>query len=300
MYFGGKTVKLSLDGGFTCPNRDGLISNKGCIFCTDSGSGDFLSNAKDIDLQIEWQKEFLKRKWNAHKYIAYFQNFTNTYGDYNYIENIYKEIINRDDISAISIATRCDCIDDKIIDLLKRLNEKKLVFLELGLQSTNEKTISLINRGYSHKKFHEVIKKLDKNHIKYLIHVVYGLPHETHKDYKNTFDYVNSLEPFGVKFHNLYIINNTPIHKIYLENPFKILEKDEYINLVLNSIINLNEKTVIHRLTGDPDRNKLFLPDWSRDKLSIISTIDKKLKEKNIPILSEEKLKSIVNYWKKY
>lgn len=300
MYLGGKTVKLSLDGGFTCPNRDGLISTSGCVFCSDSGSGDFQSDAKEIDKQIKMQKDFLKNKWKAEKYMAYFQNFTNTYGDYDYIENLYENIINRDDIAAISIATRCDCINDKIIDLITRLNEKKLVFLELGLQSTNEDTIKLINRGYSHKKFDEIIKKLDENKIKYLLHIIYGLPGEDYRDFKNTFDYANSLKPFGIKFHNLYITKNTSIHKMYNKNPFKILEKNEYIDLVLNSIENLNDKTVIHRLTGDPDRDKLVEPNWSRDKLSIISSIDKKLKEKNIPIITEEKIKEVCDYWKNY
>lgn len=296
-YFNGKTVKLSLDGGFTCPNRDGLISNKGCIFCSDVGSGDFTTYDKNISNQIEMQKTLLEKKWKAKNYIAYFQNFTNTYGKYEYIKNLYENILNRDDIKGLSIATRCDCLDEKKIDLINRLGEKKLIFLELGLQSTNENTIKLINRGYTHKKFDEVAKKLNKNNIKFLVHIIYGLPYENVKDFQNTFDYANSLTPFGIKFHNLYIAKNSPLYKYYLENNFEILSKERYIDLVIKSILNLNDKTVIHRITGDPPKNFLYEPKWCADKLSVISTIEKRLKELSISLITEDKIKEAVKYW---
>lgn len=297
-YFSGKTVKLSLDGGFTCPNRDGLISKKGCLFCSDVGSGDFTTYDKNISNQILMQKELLEKKWKAKNYIAYFQNFTNTYASFEYLERLYIDIINRTDISGISIATRCDCLDDNIIELLKKLSEKKLIFLELGLQSTNEKTIEIINRGYSHKKFDEIVQKLQKNNIKFLFHIIYGLPFESEIDFKNTFDYANNLTPFGIKFHNLYITTNSPLYKFYLDNKFEILSKERYIDLIINSIINLNDKTVIHRITGDPPKKFLYEPKWCADKLSVISTIDKKLKELNVEVLSTDRIKKAVDFWK--
>lgn len=297
-YFNGKTVKLSLDGGFTCPNRDGTLSTLGCIFCSDTGAGDFLSKGKNINEQIEAQKTLLNKKWKAENYIAYFQNFTNTYGSYDYIENLYSSIINRNDCCAVSIASRCDCIDKRIIDLLKKLNEKKLVYLELGLQTVNEKTIDLINRGYSHKKFDSTVKLLKKNNIKFLFHIIYGLPFENKRDFKNTFDYTNEIIPFGVKFHNLYILENSYLYKYYLENKFKILGKDEYIDLIVSSIKNINDKTVIHRITGDPPKQNLFEPQWCLDKLSVISQIDARLKAENIKVLTKDDINKCVKYWK--
>ncbi|WP_277261566.1 TIGR01212 family radical SAM protein [Peptoniphilus lacrimalis] len=297
-YFKGKAVKLSLDGGFTCPNRDGKISNKACLFCSDAGSGDFLNGNLTIDEQIEKQKLFLKSKWKAKNYIAYFQNFTNTYGDFSYIKNLYTYISSRDDIVGISIATRLDCIDENIIELLKQISQKKLLWLELGLQSTKESTISLINRGYTHKEFDKNLQILKKNNIKFLLHLIYGLPNDSIEDMKETFTYANSQGPFGIKFHNLYIQTNSPLYKYYLENPFKLISKDEYIDLIIYSLENLNKYTVVHRITGDADKKFFYEPKWSADKLSIISKIDKILKEKNIPIITNEDIIKACNYWR--
>ena len=298
-YYGGKTVKLSLDGGFSCPNRDGTLSEIGCIFCSDDGSGEFAgSKYLSLDEQIESQKEFLKNKWKAENYIAYFQNFTNTYGSLESLREIYDKIADRDDIKGISIATRCDCLDDEKIEYLKEISKKKTLWLELGMQTVSEDTIKVINRGYSHKIFDETIKKLQDANILFLIHAIFGLPFEDEKDFENTITYIRDLAPFGVKFHNWYILKDSPIYELYKSKNFKILSRDEYVDLVLKALDTIDEKTVVHRITGDPPKAKLFEPTWCADKLSVISEIDKKLKEDNKKVVSQDDIKKIVGYWK--
>lgn len=298
-YYGGKTVKLSLDGGFSCPNRDGTLSEIGCIFCSDDGSGEFAgSKYLSLDEQIESQKEFLKNKWKAENYIAYFQNFTNTYGSLESLREIYDKIADRDDIKGISIATRCDCLDDEKIEYLKEISKKKTLWLELGMQTVSEDTIKVIKRGYSHKIFDETVKKLQDANILFLIHAIFGLPFEDEKDFENTINYIRDLAPFGVKFHNLYILKDSPIYELYKNKKFKILSRDEYVDLVLKALDTIDEKTVVHRITGDPPKAKLFEPTWCADKLSVISEIDKKLKENNKKVVSQDDIKKIVDYWK--
>lgn len=298
-YYGGKTVKLSLDGGFSCPNRDGTLSEIGCIFCSDDGSGEFAgSKYLSLDEQIESQKEFLKNKWKAENYIAYFQNFTNTYGSLESLRKIYDKIADRDDIKGISIATRCDCLDDEKIEYLKEISSKKTLWLELGMQTVSEDTIKVINRGYSHKIFDETVKKLQDANILFLIHAIFGFPFEDEKDFENTINYIRDLAPFGVKFHNLYILKDSPIYELYKNKNFKILSRDEYVDLVLKALDTIDEKTVVHRITGDPPKAKLFEPIWCADKLSVISEIDKKLKENNKKVVSQDDIKKIVGYWK--
>ena len=298
-YYGGKTVKLSLDGGFSCPNRDGTLSEIGCIFCSDDGSGEFAgSKYLSLDDQIESQKEFLKNKWKAENYIAYFQNFTNTYGSLESLREIYDKIADRDDIKGISIATRCDCLDDEKIEYLKEISKKKTLWLELGMQTVSEDTLKIINRGYSHKIFDETVKKLQDANILFLIHAIFGLPFEDEKDFENTINYIRDLAPFGVKFHNLYILKDSPIYELYKNKKFKILSRYEYVDLVLKALDTIYEKTVVHRITGDPPKAKLFEPTWCADKLSVISEIDKKLKEDNKKVVSQDDIKKIVGYWK--
>lgn len=298
-YFGGKTVKLSLDGGFSCPNRDGRLSNTGCIFCSDEGSGEFASSKYlSIEEQIESQKKFLKNKWKAENYIAYFQNFTNTYGDLDDLKRIYDQVADRDDVSGISIATRCDCLDDEKIEYLKEISEKKTLWLELGMQSVNEETIKLINRGYSHKLFDDTINKLKDANILFLLHAIFGLPYESQGDFDKTINYIKDLAPFGVKFHNLYILKDSPIYNLYKNKNFKILSKEEYVDLILRALDRIDEKTVVHRITGDPPKSKLYEPKWCADKLSVISEIDKALKESNKKIISQDEIIKISNYWK--
>ena len=298
-YYGGKTVKLSLDGGFSCPNRDGTLSEIGCIFCSDDGSGEFAGpKYLSLDEQIESQKEFLKNKWKAENYIAYFQNFTNTYGSLESLREIYDKIADRDDIKGISIATRCDCLDDEKIEYLKEISKKKTLWLELGMQTVSEDTIKIINRGYSHKIFDETVKKLQDANILFLIHAIFGLPFEDERDFENKINYIRDLAPFGVKFHNLYILKDSPIYELYKNKNFKILSRYEYVDLVLKALDTIDEKTVVHRITGDPPKAKLFEPTWCADKLSVISEIDKKLKENNKKVVSQDDIKKIIGYWR--
>ncbi|MDO5040869.1 MAG: TIGR01212 family radical SAM protein [Peptoniphilus sp.] len=280
--FGEKIVKLSLDGGATCPNRDGTISRSGCIFCSERGSGDFLSPFSKIDMQMEAQKNLLSKKWKAEKYIAYFQNFTNTYGDVKHLKKLYEHIIARDEIVGLSIATRADCLDDEVMEMLVDLNDKTFLFLEIGMQSIHEKSIEFIKRGYSHAVFDENIKKLQENNIRYLVHIIFGLPEETRKDMLATVKYTAQLHPFGVKFHSLYIQNDAPLYQYYKDHPFELLSKEEYVQLVCDAIEILPDDVVIHRVTGDADRKKLIAPLWSADKLSVISSIDRELKDRQL------------------
>lgn len=277
--FGEKVAKLSLDGGFTCPNRDGLISRQGCLFCSERGAGDFAADPKvSIKEQIKSQKELLSKKWKAKKFIAYFQNFTASYGPIEKLEKIYQDALMEDSIIGLAISARADTITDDFLELLEKLNKKTFLWLELGLQSVNEKSISLINRGYSHEVFDEKIKLLKAHDIKFLYHIIYGLPGENRKDFLNSLAYVNKTLPFGVKFHSLYIQTDSKLYNYYLSHPFKLLTKDEYVDIVCESIEKLDKRIVIHRVTGDPNREKLFLPLWTRDKLSVIASIDKNLK----------------------
>ncbi len=283
--FGGKVVKLSLDGGCSCPNRDGTLSTKGCIFCSERGSGDFAANPKDSILnQIESQKSLLK-KWNGKYFIAYFQNFTNTYGDISRLKNLYNSVLEIPGIVGISIATRCDCLGDDVLDLLCALNRKTFLWLELGMQSSNENTIKLINRGYSHKIFDERARELKKLGIKFLPHVIFGLPYETKSDMVNSIEYVKDLNPFGIKIQSLYIQSDSPLYNFYLEKKFPLLSKEEYVHLVCDAIESIPKEIVYHRLTGDADRSKLIAPKWSADKLSVLSSIEKELKSRGLPLL---------------
>ena len=298
-YFSGKSVKLSLDAGFSCPNRDGRLSNIGCIFCSDEGSGEFAASKNlSISEQIESQKIFLEKKWKAKNYIAYFQNFTNTYGSLQSLKNIYDEVANRDDIVGISIATRCDCLGNEKIEYLREISRKKTLWLELGMQSVNENTIKLINRGYTHEIFDETVKKLKDANILFLIHAIFGLPFEDQNDFKNTIKYIREVAPFGVKFHNLYILKGSPIYELYKNKNFRLLSREKYIQTILYALENINDKTVVHRITGDPPKKNLFEPKWCADKLSVISEIDKRLKELDKDILKDDKIRNISTYWK--
>ena len=285
--FGEKVIKLSLDAGCTCPNRDGSLSTKGCIFCSESGSGDFVADRMlSINEQVMSQKEFLSKKWKSTKYIAYFQNFTNTYGNIKNLNTTYSEIIKNKEIVGLSIATRADCIDEDVLNMLKELNKKTFLWVELGLQTVNESTVELINRGYSHKVFNETAALLKKNNIRFLTHVIFGLPGESYNDMINTVKYVRDLHPWGVKFHSLYIQRNSPLYEYYLNNPFELLSKEEYIKILCDAIELIPRDIVVHRITGDPDRKMLFKPEWCADKLSVISSIDKELKNRNVDIIT--------------
>ena len=274
-----KIYKVSLDGGFTCPNRDGKISNKGCLFCSDKGSGEFAGDrCKTITAQIDEQIDFMKDKIGSSKVIAYFQNFTNTYGDVEYLRKIYYEALNHEKVIGIAIATRPDCLSDDVINLLEEINKKYFLWVELGLQTANDSIGKIINRGYDTKVYIDSCRILNEKNIKFVTHMIVGLPNEEKKDLYDTIDLINSVKSWGIKIHLLYILKNSKLLNYYQQNPFKIYEKDEYENTVIELLERLSPSIVVHRLTGDAKKDELFEPLWSLNKRSILNSIEKKLK----------------------
>lgn len=277
--FGSRLLKLSIDGGFSCPNRKN--GKSGCKFCSETGSGEFTTKRKSITEQLKAQISFLKEKDKSNGYIAYFQSYTNTFLPVEELRKMYYEAINFPNIKVLSIATRADCFNEDIYNLLSELNEKIEVWIELGLQSSNEKTRNNMNIGYSTKTFENCVKKLKELNIKTIFHIIFGLPNETKKDYKNTIDYVNTKKPWGIKIHSLYIQNDCELYKEYIKNSFKVITWDEYIDALIMAIENLDKDIIIHRLTGDGDKEKLVAPLWSKNKIKTIGEISKILKQRN-------------------
>ena len=277
--FCSRLLKLSIDGGFSCPNRKN--GKKGCKFCSETGSGEFTIKRKSITEQLKAQISFLKEKDKSNGYIAYFQSYTNTFLPVEELRKMYYEAINFPNVKVLSIATRADCFNEDIYKLLAELNEKIEVWIELGLQSSNENTRNNMNIGYSTEIFESCVQRLKELNIKTIFHIIFGLPNETEKDYKNTIDYVNTQKPWGIKIHSLYIQNDCELYEEYIKNNFKVLTWDEYIDALIMAIVNLDKDIIIHRLTGDGDKEKLVAPLWSKDKIKTIGEISKILKQKN-------------------
>lgn len=281
--FGEKLVKLPLDAGLSCPNRDGKLSEKGCLFCNEKGSGDFTSSKLlSIEEQIEEQKKLLSRKSKSGKYIAYFQNFTNTYADPIFLKKIYSKALNCEGIVGLAIATRPDCLDDEIITLLDEFNKKTFLWIELGLQTIHEKTAHLINRAYPLDVFENSFYKLKKKEIKTVIHLIVGLPYESKKEILESVDYVSKINPWGIKLHLLHILKDSPLNDFYMKNHFHLLSLEEYADIITQSISLLNPSIIIHRITGDGNKDNLIEPKWSLNKKMVLNTINKTLKIKNI------------------
>ncbi len=280
--FNQKVAKLSLDGGFTCPNRDGTIGNKGCLFCSEEGSGEFAAPRHlSIKRQIEQQKSFLSPKWNTGKYIAYFQNFTNTYSDIDDLRRKYTEALDCEGVVGLAIATRPDCLPTEVLDLLEELNEKTYLWIELGLQTINSETSRLIRRGYNLECFESAINELKKRNIRVVVHLIFGLPGETKEDMLKSTYYVSQKKLYGIKLHLMHILKDTDLYDYYLKAPFSLFKKEEYISTICDAIEILHPDTVIHRLTGDGAKDKLVAPRWSLNKLSVLTGIDKELKYRN-------------------
>lgn len=284
-----KVIRLSLSSGLSCPNRDGTLGSTGCIFCSIKGAGEFAANSNlSIKDQIESQIDFLKKKWKAKKYIAYFQSFTNTYGDVSYLRKIFYEAIEYPGVVGLTIATRADCLSDEVLELLVELNEVTDLNIELGLQTVNEKTIEYIRRGYSHKTFDENVRKLINLGIGVTTHVIFGLPGEDESDFMKTIDYVNDLHPLGIKIHSFYIERNSNIYEDYLKGEISTIDMDTYVRSVVNAICRLKRDIVLFRITGDPVKSLLVEPKWCLDKLKVIATINKTLKDLGVPLLKLE------------
>ncbi len=280
--FGAKIIKLSLDGGFTCPNRDGTIGSKGCIFCGEEGAGEFAASRElDIISQMESQKEVMAKKWKSDTYIAYFQNFTNTYSTYEDLKEKYNLAISGEGVVGLAIATRPDCLSEEILDLLEEISKKTFLWIELGLQTIHETTANFIRRGYALEAYEEAIKKLGKRNIKVVTHLIFGLPSESREDILSSVKYVANTNTWGIKLHSLYIQKDTDLHEYYKENPFNIPTLEEYISLIVDSIEYLPENMAIHRLTGDGKRSLTVEPLWSLDKRKVLGSVDQELKRRD-------------------
>lgn len=278
--FGQKVYKISLDGGFTCPNRDGKIDTRGCIFCSKGGSGDFAQNRNlSITEQIESGKKIVEKKIKSGKYIAYFQAFTNTYAPVEILRAKYSEAINRPDIVALSIATRPDCLGDDVIELLDEMNKIKPVFVELGLQTIHSDSAKYIRRGYSLEVYNEAVKKLKNIGVNIVVHIILGLPNESEEDMLESVKYVCQSQIDGIKLQLLHIIAGTDLAKDYEKGLFKTLEFDEYVELIAKCVAIIPKNIVIHRLTGDGAKKDLIAPLWSADKKRVLNAINKALRE---------------------
>ena len=278
--FGQKVYKISLDGGFTCPNRDGKTGTRGCIFCSKGGSGDFAeSREMSITEQIESGKKKVEKKIKSGKYIAYFQAFTNTYAPVEMLRQKYEEAINHPDIVALSIATRPDCLGDDVLRLLDEMNKIKPVFVELGLQTIHQKSAKYIRRGYDLSVYDKAVRDLNKIGVNVVVHVILVLPNESENDMLETVKYVCESGANGIKLQLLHVIDGTDLAKDYEKGLFKTLEFDEYVNLIVKCVKIIPKDIVIHRLTGDGAKKDLIAPLWSADKKRVLNAINKALRE---------------------
>ena len=280
--FNEKIYKVSLDGGFTCPNRDGKVSRGGCIFCSENGSGDFTATKlKSIHAQIEEQIDLVSKKYKGDKYIAYFQNFTNTYAEVSYLRKIYEEALSHEKIVGLAIATRPDCLEDDVLELLAELNKKTFLWVELGLQTLNDDVAKYFNRAYETEIYKEASEKLNRLSIKFVTHIIIGLPKEENDDYLKTAIFAQNCGTWGIKLHLMYVVKNTPLEKLYLNGDLKVNTKEEYVEKVVNVLENISSEIVVDRLTGDGDRETLVAPLWSIKKIDVLNSIHKELKRRN-------------------
>lgn len=281
--FNSKVYKISLNGGMTCPNRDGTAGVGGCIFCSNKGSGDFspVSNLS-INQQIEESIARVRSKIKEDKFIAYFQSFTNTYAPVEYLEGIFTQAINHPSVVGLSIGTRPDCLGDDVLELLARLNKIKPVFVELGLQTIHEKTAEYINRCYSLEVYDTAVENLKKTGVNIIVHIIIGLPYETEDMIYRTVDYVCNSGINGVKLQLLHVLKNTALAKDYEECKFEVLTLEKYTEIICKCIELIPENIVIHRITGDGPKNILIAPKWSGNKKLVLNTINKAIKDGNI------------------
>lgn len=274
-----KVCKISLNAGFSCPNK---INGSGCIFCSKLGSGDF-AGEKDVDLVTQFAsiKNIMQKKWPKAKYIAYFQANTNTYAPVNILKEKYESVLKLPNVVGLSIATRPDSISIECMKYLSELNKKTDLTIELGLQSIHEKTLEFINRGHGLKEFEDCVKKLQQNNIKVVAHIINGLPYETKDMMIETVKYLNNLKIDGIKIHMLHVIKNTPLADLYQDNPFPLLSKEEYVDIVVSQLEYLDPQVVIHRITGDPKKEDLIAPNWVLKKFCVLNDIDKEMVKRN-------------------
>ena len=283
--FGTKVYRLALSSGATCPNRDGKVGTGGCSFCSEKGSGEFAIDVMDLDLQIERAKALISKKFPnsintaERKYIAYFQSFSNTYGDTKRLIGLFERAINKDEVVALSIATRPDCFSEEMLNSLERLNKIKPVWIELGLQTINENTARAFNRGYTLDVFEKTYDELKKRNFEVIVHMILGLPGESEDDMYATVKYLSKKNIDGIKIHGLHVLKGTRLAGEYEKHPFNIMSLEEYTRVLINCLKLLPKDTVVHRMTGDGDKKILIEPQWSADKKRVLNYINKKIKE---------------------
>lgn len=281
--FGSKVYKIALNAGLTCPNRDGTLDHRGCIFCSAGGSGEFAVKPMDsIATQLETGKSMFGKKKTGRLFIAYFQAFTNTYGSPDYLKQIYDEALSQPDIVGISIATRPDCLPDEVLNILISLKNKypdKEIWVELGLQSIHDTTATYIRRGYPLTVFNDSVKKLKNAGLPVVVHLILGLPYETQEMILESINYLNHLSVFGIKLQLLHVLKGTDLAKEYLAGKFTTMSKDEYMSLLITCLKSLSPEIVIHRLTGDGPKEILIAPEWSLYKRDFFNSLHRVLKE---------------------
>lgn len=281
--FGEKVFKISLDGGFSCPNRDGKVSKGGCVFCSARGSGDYAGSRNfSITNQFNNVKTMMANKWKSGKYIAYFQAYTNTYAPVDELRQKYEEAINQEGVVALSIATRPDCLEDDVLDLIEELSKKLYVWVELGLQTINDDVAKKINRGYDLKVFDNAMTRLKERNIDVVVHSILGLPGESQDDMLKTIDYIAHSGAQGIKLHLLHLMKDTKMVELYENGELQFLSQEEYIKLICRAVSMLPKEMVVHRLTGDAPRDLLIGPMWSLKKWEVLNAIDKTLEDNDI------------------
>ena len=279
--FGERTLKICIDGGFTCPNRDGSKGIGGCIFCSEKGSGDHIKVANSITSQVENYFKSYKAE-RANKFIAYFQNFTNTYDSIKNLKEKYDSALIDDRIVGLAVATRPDCINEDVVKLLKSYTNKYYVCVELGLQTSNDKTAKLINRCYSNAEFINAVKLLNLYNIDVVVHVMVGLPNETLDDIKQTVNFINSYNIQGLKIHSCYVIKNTKLAQLYNDGKYIPLSLEEYISSCAYILTHINPNIVIHRISGDAPKDLLIAPSWNSHKKWIVNGLNKYMKDNDL------------------
>ena len=282
--FGEKVYKLALDGGMSCPNRDGSLDTRGCIFCSAGGSGEFAQQrCASVAEQLARAKARIRSNTGAEKFIAYFQSYTNTYAPAEYLEKLFTEAISEPSVAALAIGTRPDCLPDEVIELLARLNCRKSVWVELGLQTIHEKTARCIRRGYELPVYEDALRRLKDAGITVIVHVILGLPGETREDMLTTIDYLGGVHrPDGVKLQLLHVLEGTDLAQEWREGRVSVMEPGEYYDLLCECIRRLPPDMVIHRLTGDGPKRILLAPLWTGDKKRVLNDLNRELERQNV------------------
>ena len=280
--FGEKVYKVTLNGGMSCPNRDGTLGTRGCIFCSEGGSGDFAADVSlSVTEQIESQIALLSGKRPIQKYIAYFQAYTNTYAPVEYLRKIFKEAMSHPRIVALSVGTRPDCLGEEVLELLEELNRIKPVWIELGLQTIHEKTAQYIRRGYRLSCFDQALENLRKRNIEVIVHTILGLPGESREEILETMRYLNKKDIQGIKLQLLHVLKGTDLAYDYLAGRFQVYEREEYLDLLIECLENLDPEIVIHRITGDGPKDLLIAPLWASRKREVLNLLHHQMKEQN-------------------